>query len=174
MSWLAPALLNACQWQKTHYDYGCLYLFELHCLLCAPYSANYSSGQPLRVWTRPSPCALPCRLSSRRYRGGSGSSRWANTSTIMLIFARRSSRRSMHTLPHKRAQLLAILVGAGAQLLLQLAHHGNGVLERIFPGLECSGVRCHGRHGNHRVKDTPMGLRCSSTLQRERVELSHV
>ena len=60
----------------------------------------------------------------------------------------------MHALPHERAQLLAILVGIGAQLLLQLAHDGNWVLEGIFPALESARIWRFGRHNYMRNRHT--------------------
>jgi hypothetical protein len=51
------------------------------------------------------------------------------------------------SIPHKRPQLLSILVGIVAELLLELANNRNRILERILPGLEGSGV---GRFTRHR------------------------
>ena len=60
----------------------------------------------------------------------------------------------MHALPHERAQLLAVLIGIGAQLLLQLAHDGHWILEGILPRLEGARIRRFSRHNYRRNRHT--------------------
>jgi len=49
--------------------------------------------------------------------------------------------------PHKRPQLLPVLVGIVAEALLELAHNWNRVLKRVFPVLKGSRIWGLGRHG---------------------------
>lgn len=54
--------------------------------------------------------------------------------------------------PHERPQLLAILVGIVAELLLELADYGDWVLECILPALEGSRIGRLCRHCGCGVK----------------------
>jgi hypothetical protein len=52
----------------------------------------------------------------------------------------------LESIPHKRPQLLSIIVGIVAKLLFELADNRDWVLERIFPACKGPGVGRVGRH----------------------------
>jgi hypothetical protein len=77
------------------------------------------------------------------------------------------------SIPHKRPQLLSILVGIVAQLLFELPNYRNGVLERILPALEGPRIRGLSRHCNRELTRRVVVVADSHTLTRVEAR-SHV